>query len=50
MNQDIMAIPNKLIYSGRLKCGSEEVRDQKLVLPREIAPCGCSLAKLLKEE
>ena len=50
MNQDIMAIPNKLIYSGRLKCGSEEVRNQKLILPRKIAPCGCSLAKLLEEE
>ncbi|KAF6760438.1 AAA domain-containing protein [Ephemerocybe angulata] len=33
MNEDIMALSNKLIYSDRLKCGSAEVANRKLVLP-----------------
>jgi DNA replication ATP-dependent helicase Dna2 len=49
MNEDIMALSNKLIYSGRLKCGSEQVRDQKLVLPQAESSCSCSLSKLLDE-
>lgn len=49
MNDDIMALSNKLIYSGRLKCGSEQVRDQKLTLPQAGDACRCSLSKLLDE-
>ncbi|KAH8084106.1 AAA domain-containing protein [Filobasidium floriforme] len=49
MNEDIMALSNKLIYSGRLKCGSEQVRDQKLVLQQAESSCSCSLSKLLDE-
>jgi DNA replication ATP-dependent helicase Dna2 len=50
MNEDIMSLSNKLIYSGRLKCGSEKVRDQELVLPREKrgGKCGCWLDRLLE--
>jgi DNA replication ATP-dependent helicase Dna2 len=43
MNEDIMALSNKL------KCGSEQVRDQKLVLPQAESSCSCSLSKLLDE-
>lgn len=37
MNEDIMTLSNKLIYSDRLKCGSEEVARRKLVLPNAVA-------------
>jgi DNA replication ATP-dependent helicase Dna2 len=33
MNADIMAISNKLVYSGRLRCGNEEVANLSLRLP-----------------
>ncbi|KAL7423852.1 DNA replication endonuclease-helicase Dna2 [Cryptotrichosporon argae] len=33
MNEDIMALSNRFIYEGRLKCGSEQVARQSLVLP-----------------
>ncbi|KAF8876665.1 DNA replication factor Dna2-domain-containing protein [Infundibulicybe gibba] len=33
MNEDIMLLSNKLIYSDRLRCGSELVAQQSLVLP-----------------
>lgn len=33
MNSDIMLLSNKLIYSDRLRCGSEEVAKQSLKLP-----------------
>ncbi|KAI0654950.1 Dna2-domain-containing protein [Cubamyces menziesii] len=33
MNSDIMVLSNKLIYSDRLKCGSEAVANQTLKLP-----------------
>ena len=33
MNDDIMTLSNKLVYDGRLKCDSEEVAKQTLVLP-----------------
>ncbi|KAK7049300.1 DNA replication endonuclease-helicase Dna2 [Paramarasmius palmivorus] len=33
MNSDIMYLSNKLIYSDRLRCGSEEVATRSLVLP-----------------
>ncbi|KAJ2918121.1 hypothetical protein MD484_g2295, partial [Candolleomyces efflorescens] len=33
MNEDIMLLSNKLIYSDRLKCGSEEVAKRRLILP-----------------
>ncbi|KAJ3509904.1 hypothetical protein NMY22_g16142 [Coprinellus aureogranulatus] len=36
MNEDIMALSNKLIYSDRLRCGSEEVAKRKLVLPNAV--------------
>jgi DNA replication ATP-dependent helicase Dna2 len=33
MNEDIMLLSNELIYEGRLKCGTEAVAKQGLVLP-----------------
>ncbi|KAJ7212100.1 DNA replication factor Dna2-domain-containing protein, partial [Mycena pura] len=33
MNEDIMTLSNKLVYGDRLKCGSEVVANQTLVLP-----------------
>lgn len=36
MNEDIMALSNKLIYEGRLKCGNEEVARQVLKLNRPV--------------
>jgi hypothetical protein len=33
MNAEIMLLSNKLIYGDRLRCGSEEVAQQSLVLP-----------------
>ncbi|KAI0045794.1 hypothetical protein FA95DRAFT_90271 [Auriscalpium vulgare] len=33
MNADIMLLANKLVYSDRLKCGTETVARQSLVLP-----------------
>ncbi|ESK91611.1 dna replication helicase dna2 [Moniliophthora roreri MCA 2997] len=33
MNSDIMDLSNKLIYSDRLRCGSEEIANRGLVLP-----------------
>ncbi|KAI9801004.1 MAG: hypothetical protein M1825_003538 [Sarcosagium campestre] len=34
MCEDIMALSNTLIYSGRLKCGSEAVASKSLIVPR----------------
>lgn len=34
MNEEIMTLSNRLIYGGRLKCGSEIVRKRKLVIPK----------------
>ena len=34
MNEDIMLLSNRLIYSDRLKCGSKEVAEKALVLPQ----------------
>ncbi|KAF8232801.1 Dna2-domain-containing protein [Tricholoma matsutake] len=34
MNEDIMMLSNKLIYGDRLRCGSEKVARQSLVLPK----------------
>ncbi|KAI5995328.1 Dna2-domain-containing protein [Pisolithus orientalis] len=50
MNEDIMQLSNKLIYSNRLRCGSEAVANRSLVLPnrtfidnlRESGNCLCS--------
>lgn len=39
MNEDIMLLSNHLIYENRLKCGSEEVASQGLVLPKRM---GCA--------
>lgn len=36
MNEDIMSLSNRLIYGNRLKCGSEEVAKQELVLPVDL--------------
>lgn len=33
MCSDIMSLSNELIYNGRLKCGSEKVANQKLIIP-----------------
>lgn len=33
MNSDIMLLSNELIYENRLRCGSEDVAKQALVLP-----------------
>ncbi|KAJ7761485.1 DNA replication factor Dna2-domain-containing protein [Mycena maculata] len=33
MNEDIMALSNRLIYGDRLRCGSDAVAQQTLVLP-----------------
>ncbi|KAH9949710.1 Dna2-domain-containing protein [Amylocystis lapponica] len=62
MNADIMLLSNKLIYSDRLRCGSEEVANRSLVLPEGSFLRGlhvsakmrcqqedCWLAKLLDE-
>lgn len=35
MNKDIMLISNALVYENRLKCGSELVANQELVIPNE---------------
>lgn len=34
MNEDIMLLSNRLIYEGRLRCGSDAVAKQALVLPK----------------
>lgn len=34
-----MLLSNRLIYEDKLKCGSEKVAQQRLVLPRQV-PCG----------
>ena len=60
MNSDIMLLSNKLIYSDRLKCGSEAVASQSLLLPNESflqtlhkrSPCensGCWMSKLMND-
>lgn len=33
MNEDIMTLSNTLIYHGRLKCGTEELKTRKLHIP-----------------
>jgi DNA replication ATP-dependent helicase Dna2 len=33
MNEDIMLLSNKLIYSDRLRCGSDEVAKRTLTIP-----------------
>lgn len=33
MSEDIMALSNTLIYEGRLKCGTDELRKRKLKIP-----------------
>jgi DNA replication ATP-dependent helicase Dna2 len=55
MNEEIMLLSNQLIYSGRLKCGSQEVAQRALVLPDSTkmqklhkGPCDdCWLERLL---
>ncbi|KAF8528420.1 Dna2-domain-containing protein [Hysterangium stoloniferum] len=37
MNSDIMLLSNKLIYSGRLRCGSKTVAERAFVLPNRKA-------------
>ncbi|KAK5625901.1 hypothetical protein RRF57_001617 [Xylaria bambusicola] len=34
MCEDVMTLSNTLIYEGRLKCGTEALRHQKLVIPQ----------------
>ena len=61
MNEDIMLLSNKLIYSDRLRCGSEEVARRGLKLPdpaflakmHESSTCpaeGCWIERLLDEK
>ncbi|KAF7299539.1 DNA replication helicase [Mycena chlorophos] len=33
MNEDIMTLSNRLVYNGKLRCGSEEVAKRSLALP-----------------
>ena len=59
MNEDIMSLSNKLIYSDRLRCGSHEVAKRRLRLPNAASlsnlhtqPChssGCWLKELMQE-
>ena len=61
MNADIMLLSNKLIYSDRLRCGSDDVASRRLVLPNtaylrqmhlKSEPChesGCWIQGLLDE-
>ena len=37
MCEDIMAVSNKLIYGGRLKCGSEAIAKQRLTISNKTA-------------
>ena len=65
MNEEIMAVSNGLIYGGRLRCGSEEVRGRGLSLgdggvwvkglhqrvgERTWGGGGCWIEKVLEEE
>lgn len=38
MNEDIMLLSNRLVYENRLKCGSDQVAKQGLVIP-DSQPC-----------
>ncbi|TBU22348.1 Dna2-domain-containing protein [Dichomitus squalens] len=61
MNSDIMLLSNKLIYSNRLKCGSDSVASRSLHLPQEkkfmalvhsrstCRDSGCWLSQLMSE-
>lgn len=60
MNEDIMALSNKLIYGDRLRCGSETVAKRSLVLPdrtflramhrgNQCHSQGCWIEKLMSE-
>lgn len=48
MNEDIMLLSNKLIYEGRLKCGSEEVAKRGLKL--ETTSCSNGLSGSCKKD
>lgn len=60
MNKEIMTLSNALIYSDRLRCASEQVAKQRLVLPDpsamdhiHTASCGgpeCWMTRLLSEQ
>ena len=55
MNEDIMLLSNRLVYENRLKCGSDQVAKQGLLIPDRRpceAPCGgdCWLQHLMEEE
>jgi hypothetical protein len=41
MCEDIMALANKVVYEGRLKCGNEETAKRRLVLPSPSAGLKC---------
>lgn len=55
MNEDIMALSNKLIYEGRLRCGNESVAKKGLKVDMEGVKCkehaatGCWVRDLLDE-
>jgi DNA replication ATP-dependent helicase Dna2 len=42
MNEEIMTVANKLVYSNMLQCGSEAVRLQRLIVPR-ISSFSCTV-------
>jgi len=65
MNEEIMAVSNGLIYGGRLRCGSEEVKGRGLRLgdggmwvkalhqgegERTCVGGGCWIEKVLEEK
>ncbi|ONH72978.1 DNA replication ATP-dependent helicase/nuclease DNA2 [Pichia kudriavzevii] len=52
MCADIMSLSNELIYDGRLKCGSEVVAAQKLIIPNitELPIAGTYVERLLEPE
>lgn len=35
MNESIMLLSNTLVYEGRLRCGDDEVKSRKLLVPRK---------------
>ncbi|KIY45477.1 Dna2-domain-containing protein [Fistulina hepatica ATCC 64428] len=55
MNKDIMLLSNVLVYGNRLRCGSDEVAEQALILPNralvnQLCTDMCWLEKLLAED
>lgn len=49
MCKDIMMVSNRLIYDGRLKCGSEEIANQILQIPNKGAIAGWKTKSCIRE-